>query len=89
MGCVIELVTLFMVAAELKKTLFIFPFHYIMFENIASSKKSLFVLGVLLQLSIYLKNKIYENSNDLSIFINVFHTYNNINHLHEFIIHFQ
>ena len=75
MGCVIELVRLFMLDAELMKILFIFPFHYIMFENIASSKKSLFVLGVLLQLSIYLNNKIYENSNDLSIFINYFHTH--------------
>ena len=92
MGCVIELVTLFMVAAELKKILFIFPFHYIMFENIASSKKSLFVLGVLLQLSINLKNKIYENSNDLSILINFFsyvYLTNNINHLHEFMILLQ
>ena len=41
MGCVIELVKLFMVDAELMKILFIFPFHYIMFENIASSKKKL------------------------------------------------
>ena len=55
MGCVIELVKLFMVDAELMKVLFIFPFHYIMFENIASRKKSLFVLEILLQLFVYLK----------------------------------
>ena len=55
MGCVIELVRLFMLDAELMKILFIFPFHYIMFENIASRKKSLFVLEILLQLFVYLK----------------------------------
>ena len=92
MGCVIELVTLFMVAAELKKILFIFPFHYIMFDNIASRKKSLFVLEVLLLLSIYLKNKIYEKSDDLSKFIN-FISYgyltNNIDNLHKLIILLQ
>ena len=60
MGCVIELVRLFMLDAELMKILFIFPFHYIMFENIASRKKSLFVLEILLQLfvdlEIYMRN---------------------------------
>ena len=55
MGCVIELVRLFMLDAELMKILFIFPFHYIMFENIASRKKSLFVLESLLLLFVYLK----------------------------------